>query len=492
MTINYLINELLDYGLEKNILNMDDFDYSCNLLIDLFLKKDFIREKTTPRDVDLILNDLANLAYENEIILSKDVVTVDNFKSKTVDIIIDRPQTVINKFYQLHHDSPISATNYLYQLSKDTNYIQTKRIAQNILWQTKTEYGYLDLTINLSKPEKDPKLIALQKTQKSNAYPKCQLCKENQGYRGHLGYDARSNMRIIPIVLNNEKWYFQYSPYSYFNEHSIVLNEQHIPMVINNCTFHKLVDFLDLFPGYFVGSNAGLPIVGGSILDHEHYQSGKYHFPIEEAKAVEFSNIDDVSVYKLIWPLSTIRLTSKNKEKIIRIATKVLNLWQQYQNPDLDLFNSIDNIHHTITPISRKNNEEYVFDLILRSNYTNEQFPDGVFHPHPELYHIKKENIGLIEAMGMGILPPRLKQEFALIEQVLLGDESLLNEEALKKHLHWIDILKAKYKPNLDLKKFILEETSIVFSNVLKDAGVFKMDVLGNKAFDQFILSLYK
>ena len=487
MNINYLINELLNYGLNKELINPLDHGYIANVLIDMFQRKDFLKETTEPRAIEEILEDLAEAAITNDIINSDDVVTKDNFKAKIMDLIIDKPSRVVERFNQLLKENPNDATDYLYQLSKDSNYIQVKRIAQNIEWKKKTEYGELHLTINLSKPEKDPRLIALQKSQKSTSYPKCQLCVENQGYRGHIAYDSRSNLRIIPIKLNREDWYFQYSPYSYFNEHSIVLNEKHIPMIINESTFFKLCDFLDLFPDYFIGSNAGLPIVGGSILDHEHYQSGKYHFPIEQAQAILIERVNDVEVYKVNWPLSTIRLKSLNREKIIKIANQILNCWQDYQNEDLLLYNSNDDIHHTITPISRKENNVYVFDLILRSNYANNDFPDGVFHPHPEVHHIKKENIGLIEAMGLGVLPPRLKPEFDLIEQVLLGNNEVLQDEKLKKHLHWIEVLIKKYKPRLDVKEFILEEAGEVFSQVLKDAGVFKMNKEGQKAFLDFI-----
>lgn len=486
MNIMYLINELLDYGLSKKILNEQDFSYCANVLIDKFHINQFQRINTIPRFVDDILNDLAIYAYEIGIINSNDVVTLDNFKAKVIDVIIDKPSVVINKFYDLYKINPNNATDFLYQLSKDTNYIQTKRIAQNQHWTYETEYGKIELTINLSKPEKDPKLIALQKEQKTG-YPLCQLCKENEGYRGHIGYDARSNMRIIPLTLNDEKWFFQYSPYSYFNEHSIVLNEKHIPMIINKNTFIKLIEFLDYFPEYFVGSNAGLPIVGGSILNHEHYQSGKYHFPIEIAKSEVINTWEDVEVYKVIWPLSTIRLKSTNKEQLISLANQILLSWQKYQNEELNLYNDENNIHHTVTPIARKENKKYVFDIILRSNYTNNQFPDGVFHPHPNLHHIKKENIGLIEAMGLAILPPRLKMELTLIENYLLGNEEIYKDPSLKKHLHWVDEIKKNYNSKVNVKEFILEEVAKEFSKVLQDSGVFKMNSKEQNIFLNFI-----
>lgn len=489
MNINLLINELLTYGLEKGILAPENYMYTSNALIDLFNQTEFITEITNPREIDCILNDLAVYAYDNDIIKEDNVVTFDNFKAKVIDVLIDKPQEVIRKFFNLYQDNPCGATDYLYKLSKDTNYIQTKRIAQNIIWDCTTEYGKITLTINLSKPEKDPKLIALQMNKKSG-YPKCQLCKENEGYRGHIAYDSRSNMRIIPLKLNNENWYFQYSPYSYFNEHSIVLNEKHIPMIINRSTFIKLLDFLDYFPHYFIGSNAGLPIVGGSILNHEHYQAGRYRFPIEDAKFDYLGNWKDVEVGKLIWPLSTIRIKSKNKENMIELADLILHKWQSYQNEDLLIINSKDDLHNTITPISRKDGDYYIFDLILRSNYTNEEYPDGVFHPHPSLHHIKKENIGLIEAMGLGVLPARLKKEFALIIDGLEGNQDALQDSSLDKHRHWINTLIKKYDGNGNAHEFVFQEAGKVFSKVLKDAGVFKMNQEGDQALKEFIQSI--
>ncbi|NLD26283.1 MAG: UDP-glucose--hexose-1-phosphate uridylyltransferase [Acholeplasmataceae bacterium] len=484
--INTLINELLNYGLQKNILAKENYSYTANVLIDFFGEKEFSKEEIAPRDIDAILDDMATYALTQGLLKNDDIVSIDNFKAKVVDFLIDKPQEVIRKFYAYYAEDSRCATDYLYELSKNTNYIQTKRIAQNIKWKHKTEYGIIDLTINLSKPEKDPRLIALQKMSQSG-YPKCQLCKENEGYRGHIGYDARSNMRIIPMKLNNEEWFFQYSPYSYFNEHCIVLNKDHVPMIINRATFIKLLEFLDYFPEYFIGSNAGLPVVGGSILNHEHYQGGKYHFPIESAEAEYIATIEGVEVYRVVWPLTTIRIKSDDRNKIIDFAEKIFNAWQDYENRDLMIYNSKDDIHNTITPIARKDGKTYVFDLIFRNNYVTAEFPDGVFHPHANLHHIKKENIGLIEAMGLGVLPPRLKTEFALIARFLQGDNSVLHDEKLIKHQDWIEEIQPQYDGKQDVNTFILEEAGKVFSNVLKDAGVFKLDEAGIKAFLEFI-----
>ncbi|MFY9422468.1 MAG: UDP-glucose--hexose-1-phosphate uridylyltransferase [Bacilli bacterium] len=489
MRINALINELLAYALEKGILEEADYAYATNLLIDFFGEKGFTKEEIKARDLDAILDDLTAYALENGILGEDDIVSRDNFKAKTIDLLMDRPKEVIRKFHAFYKESPRKATDYLYKLSKDVNYIQTKRIAQNIKWKHGAEYGTIDLTINLSKPEKDPRLIALQKGQKSG-YPKCHLCLENEGYRGHIGYDGRSNLRIIPLNLNSEPWFFQYSPYSYFEEHSIVLNKEHVPMVINRGTFIKLADFLDYFPEYFVGSNAELPIVGGSILNHEHYQSGRYRFPIEDAEAEFFRKAGDVEVYALRWPLSTVRIKSRNRESLIDYAAHILDAWREYENKDLLIVNSKEEPHNTITPISRKEEEFYVFDLILRNNHTTEDRPDGVFHPRQAFHHIKKENIGLIEAMGLGILPGRLKTEFDLIGRFLSGDEEAGRDERLKKHWHWVERIKDRYNPETDAAGFVLEEAGKVFSEVLKDAGVFKMDEEGQQAFREFLKSL--
>jgi UDPglucose--hexose-1-phosphate uridylyltransferase len=487
MDINYHINELLSYGLQKAIMSLHDYQYNANVLIALFNRKEFIKMETVKRDLELVLDDMAHFAFHAQIINGCDIVTLDNFKALIMDVIMDKPKTVINQFWDLHKKQPSDATNYLYQLAKDSNYIQTKRISANVLWQETVDYGELEMTINLSKPEKDPKLIALQKTHKSTTYPKCQLCIENEGYRGNILYDARSNMRIIPVTLNNEPWFFQYSPYSYFNEHAIVLHQEHKPMIVDASTFKKLLDFLDLFPEYFIGSNAGLPIVGGSILNHEHFQAGKHSFPIEKAKAISMGTKNNVHLYRLIWPLSTIRLVSNDKQEIIKLANELLIHWQNYENRNLLLYNSPSDIHHTVTPIARKHKDNYIFDIILRSNYVNCEYPDGVFHPHPDCHHIKKENIGLIEAMGMGILPPRLKIEFDLLGKILEGHEEVLCDVRLHKHLDWLLQLKAKYDGKNPVQDFIKNQAGNVFSKALSDAGVFKMDDQGQEAFIKFI-----
>lgn len=486
MRTNELLNELLEYGIKKEILDKVNYNYTANVLIDLFKINYFIKTDTSNLSLDNILEELALIAYRNNIIDSDDVTTMDNFKAKLIDLLIDKPKEVISKFYNIYETSPENATNYLYQLATNTNYVQTKRIAQNITWESKTDFGSVILTINLSKPEKDPRLIAKQLTEQSHKYPKCHLCVENEGYRGHISHDARSNLRIIPIKLNNEEWYFQYSPYSYFNEHSIVLNKEHIPMKIDYSTFIKLFDFIDMFPHYFIGSNAGLPIVGGSILNHEHYQAGQYNFPIEKAKELLVMEKDTVSMYVLNWPLSTVRLKSKNRDNILIAANKILDSWNSYENKELLIINNKEHIHNTITPILRKENSYYVFDLVLRNNYTNNQFPDGLFHVHPKYYNIKKENIGLIEAMGMGVLPPRLKNEFNLIKKILL-EEISLETANIPIHNEWIRELLKKYNKNNCVDEFIKNEAAIAFGKALECAGVFKSNEKGRTAFLKFV-----
>src|SRR5690554_211 len=486
MTLSQLINELIRYGIDKKLLSKLDYDYVANRLIAIYNEKVFEKLDVKPRDIHSILADLAKFAYDKGIIESNDVVTFDNFKAKLMDELLPKPSEVIRVFKDYYNISPKHATNYLYDLAINSNYIQAKRNSQNESWSGLTKYGLLELTINLAKPEKDPKLIALQKSI-SYGYPKCHLCVENEGYTGHIGYDSKANMRIIPITLNGENWRFQYSPYAYYPEHSIVLNEEHVPMVIDDNTFIKLIDFLDLFPHYFVGSNSGLTIVGGSILSHEHFQAGNYKFPIESAKEVFIGKYISVSISRLIWPMSTIRISSDNKLELIDYASRVLNQWREYQNKDLLIINSNDEIHNTITPIARKNDNIYTLDLVLRNNYTNDEYPDGVFHVHPKYYNLKKENLGLIEAMGLGVLPPRLKQEFKLLEEILKGNHSLMNNPAIQVHKEWLETLHADYNHNYEVTKFIREEAVKVFEKILECAGVFKQDLTGIKHFEEFI-----
>ncbi|AKP03365.1 UDP-glucose--hexose-1-phosphate uridylyltransferase [Companilactobacillus pabuli] len=407
-----------------------------------------------------------------------------------MDFVTPLPSKVNAKFWNLYQKSPETATNYFYKLSQDNDYIKVKAIAKNISYQVKTDYGNLEITINLSKPEKDPKAIALAGKQKQTGYPKCQLCMENEGYLGRLGYPARSNHRIIRFILGGQTWGFQYSPYAYFNEHAIFLNKVHQPMIINQHTFNNLLEIIRIFPQYFVGSNADLPIVGGSMLSHDHYQGGRHQFPMMKAKidrAISLP-IKDVKAGIVKWPLSTIRLTSADPEQLIAAATLIHENWKNYSDETVDVRAFTKGVrHHTVTPIAYKNGENYVLDIVLRDNQTSKEFPDGIFHPHQDVQHIKKENIGLIEVMGRAILPARLKDELKEVERYLLKQPNQMADY----HKTWADQLQKKYDFNEDnVSEIVDKETGLVFGRVLEDAGVFKWNTQGQKAFDKFIGSL--
>ena len=407
-----------------------------------------------------------------------------------MNFVTPLPSKVNAKFWNLYQKSPETATNYFYKLSQDNDYIKVKAIAKNISYQVKTDYGNLEITINLSKPEKDPKTIALAGKQKQTGYPKCQLCMENEGYLGRLGYPARSNHRIIRFTLGGQTWGFQYSPYAYFSEHAIFLNKIHQPMIINQHTFNNLLEIIKIFPQYFVGSNADLPIVGGSMLSHDHYQGGRHQFPMMKAKIDRDISlpVKNVKAGIVKWPLSTIRLTSDNPEQLVAAATLIHENWKNYSDETVDVRAFTDKTrHHTVTPIAYKVDDNYVLDIVLRDNQTSKEFPDGIFHPHQDVQHIKKENIGLIEVMGRAILPARLKDELKEVERYLLKQPNQMAEY----HKAWADKLQEKYDFNEDnVSEIVDKETGLVFGRVLEDAGVFKWDQQGQEAFDKFIGSL--
>lgn len=407
-----------------------------------------------------------------------------------MDFVTPLPSKVNAKFWNLYQKNPETATNYFYKLSQDNDYIKVKAIAKNISYQVKTNYGNLEITINLSKPEKDPKAIALAGKQKQTGYPKCQLCMENEGYLGRLGYPARSNHRIIRFTLGGQTWGFQYSPYAYFSEHAIFLNKIHQPMIINQHTFNNLLEIIRIFPQYFVGSNADLPIVGGSMLSHDHYQGGRHQFPMMKAKIDRDISlpISGVKAGIVKWPLSTIRLTSADPEQLVAAATLIHENWKNYSDETVDVRAFTDGVrHHTVTPIAYKDGENYVLDIVLRDNQTSKEFPDGIFHPHQDVQHIKKENIGLIEVMGRAILPARLKDELKEVERYLLKQPNQMADY----HKTWADQLQKKYNFNEDnVSEIVDKETGLVFGRVLEDAGVFKWNTQGQEAFDKFIGSL--
>ncbi|KRK99134.1 UDP-glucose--hexose-1-phosphate uridylyltransferase [Companilactobacillus futsaii] len=407
-----------------------------------------------------------------------------------MDFVTPLPSKVNAKFWNLYQKSPQTATNYFYKLSQANDYIKVKAIAKNISYQVKTDYGNLEITINLSKPEKDPKAIALAGKQKQTGYPKCQLCMENEGYLGRLGYPARSNHRIIRFTLGGQTWGFQYSPYAYFSEHAIFLNKIHQPMIINQHTFNNLLEIIRIFPQYFVGSNADLPIVGGSMLSHDHYQGGRHEFPMMKAKIDRDITlpIKNVKAGIVKWPLSTIRLTSADPEQLVAAATLIHKNWKNYSDATVDVRAYTDGVrHHTVTPIAYKDGENYVLDIVLRDNQTSKEFPDGIFHPHQDVQHIKKENIGLIEVMGRAILPARLKDELKEVERYLLKQPNKMADY----HKTWADQLQEKCDFTEDnVAEIVNKETGLVFGRVLEDAGVFKWNTQGQKAFDKFIGSL--
>lgn len=404
-----------------------------------------------------------------------------------MDFLTPLPSRVNQKFWNLYQKSPSAATDYFYQLSQDNDYIKVKAIAKNIAYSVPTEYGDIEITINLSKPEKDPKAIALAGKSKQTGYPKCQLCLENEGYLGRLGYPARSNHRVIRLTLGGQTWGFQYSPYAYFNEHAIFLNKLHQPMIINQHTFNNLLELIRLFPQYFVGSNADLPIVGGSMLSHDHYQGGKHNFPMMKAPIQREITLPVAGVTAGIvkWPMSTIRLQSKDPEALVKAATLIHESWMNYSDESVDVRAYTKGIrHHTVTPIAYRKEDEYVLDIVLRDNQTSKAYPDGIFHPHEDVQHIKKENIGLIEVMGRAILPARLKSELKEVERYLLKQPNKM----MAYHKTWADQLQAKYSISADnVEKIVAKETGLVFARVLEDAGVFKWDTQGQEAFDKFI-----
>ena len=448
-------------------------------------------------DLEAILGCMLDYAYEHGIMKENSVVYRDLFDTKIMSMLMPRPSEVIDRFHELYEKvSPQAATDYYYKLSCESDYIRRYRICKDMKWVTPTKYGDLDITINLSKPEKDPKAIAAAKNVKQSGYPKCLLCRENEGYAGRVNHPARQNHRIIPVIINDSQWGFQYSPYVYYNEHCIVFNSQHVPMKIEHATFCKLFDFVKQFPHYFVGSNADLPIVGGSILSHDHFQGGHYEFAMAKAlidRSFQVAGFEDVEAGIVNWPMSVIRLRSQSTDRIIALADVILNKWRSYTDEEAFIYAETDGEpHNTITPIARKRGDKYELDLVLRNNITTEEHPLGVYHPHAKLHHIKKENIGLIEVMGLAVLPSRLKTEIAQLKEAILTGAELRGNEVLEKHADWVEEFLPKYDKvdasNIDA--IVEKEIGLVFMEVLEDAGVYKRTPEGQEAFDRFVKSL--
>ncbi len=495
MTINQLITALVNYSLDKNLITELDKTYTINRIIEILGLNEYTHETCEEKELNKILDGICNYAIEQGII--EDSITYrDLFDTKVMGAVMPRPSEVIKEFNTLYNVSPESATEYYYDLSRNSNYIRVDRIKKDKKWTTETEFGTLDITINLSKPEKDPKAIAAAKNAKQSGYPKCLLCRENEGYAGRENSPARQNHRIIPITVNQSAWGLQYSPYVYYNEHCIVFNFEHTPMKIERATFVKLFDFVKLFPHYFLGSNADLPIVGGSILSHDHFQGGRYDFAMAKApieREISFVGYEDVKAGIVKWPMSVIRLSGKDTDRIIELSDKILTKWRGYTDKDAFIFAETDGVmHNTITPIARKNGENFEMDLVLRNNITTEEHPLGLYHPHAEYHHIKKENIGLIEVMGLAVLPARLDRELARLADSIINGDDIRKDAELEKHSDWVDILKQKYSDlNKDnINEIIQKEVGIVFGKVLECAGVYKCTDEGRNAFMRFVNSV--
>ena len=490
-----VISELVSYGMLNGLITEDDKVYVINRLLELFDKKDFVWSDEQVRPIHLILEDMMNYAIEQGIMEDDTITTKDLFDTKIMGLITPMPSQVREKFQRLYSESPKLATDYYYKFSQDTNYIRRDRIEKDEKWTTDTEYGQIDITINLSKPEKDPRDIAKAATAKKNEYPKCLLCEENEGYAGHISHPARQNHRIIPVKLADRDYYFQYSPYVYYNEHCIVFNGQHTPMKINREAFVKLLDFVKQFPHYIVGSNADLPIVGGSILSHDHFQGGSYTFAMAKAPyeyMFQVKGYEDVTSGIVKWPMSVIRLQSKKPERIVELSDYILNAWRNYTDEDAFIFSETDGEpHNTITPIARMNGDLYEMDLVLRNNITTEEKPWGVYHPEEKLHHIKKENIGLIEVMGLAVLPARLKKEMLTLGEAIVEGKDIRTMEEIEKHADWVDEWRNHYNITKEnVNQILKDEIAKVFVKVLECAGVYKRTEEGQNAFRKFISTL--
>lgn len=499
MSVHTAVRKLVCYGLENGLISAEDRIYAANALCEALHIDDYDQPEENFAKVELepVLKELLDHAVKQGII-EDSIVYRDLFDTKLMGCVTPRPSEVIRKFREIYSQkSAAAATDYYYKLSCDSDYIRRYRIAKDMKWTADTEYGKLDITVNLSKPEKDPKAIAAALNAKQSGYPKCMLCEENVGYAGRIDHPARQNHRIIPVKIKGERWCLQYSPYVYYNEHCILLNSVHTPMKIDRSAFGKLFDFVEQFPHYFIGSNADLPIVGGSILTHEHFQGGRYTFamaaaPIEEEYVIQ--GFKDVEVGRVKWPMSVLRLRCADYERLVELGDRILAKWRSYTDESAFVFAETDGVpHNTITPIARKNGNVYELDLVLRNNITTEENPLGVFHPHAELHHIKKENIGLIEVMGLAVLPARLKSEMELLADILInkGAEALRADPVLEKHADWAEEFAARNNITPEnVNGIIQNEIGQAFSKVLEHAGVFKRTAKGTAAFGRFVSTI--
>ena len=489
------IAALVEYARRKGLIEEEDITWAINSLLDAMKLDSYTPQPLPEGEIDLaqVLDRLLDDAAQRGVLEQNSVVYRDLLDTELMGRLTPRPSQVAKKFWELYDEcSPKDATDWYYDFSQNTNYIRRDRIARDIQWKAETEYGQLDITINLSKPEKDPKAIAAARNLPVSDYPRCLLCKENEGYAGRVNHPARQNHRIIPIQMAGANWALQYSPYVYYNEHCIVFNQEHIPMKIDRSCFAKLLAFVERFPHYFVGSNADLPIVGGSILAHEHFQGGHYTFAMEKAPvetSFTFPGFEDIRSGIVKWPMSVVRLTGADPERLVQLADKILTSWRGYSDESAFIFAETDGEpHNTITPIARRRGEDFELDLVLRNNITTEEHPLGVYHPHAELHHIKKENIGLIEVMGLAVLPARLKGELARLEEMLVSGGDIAADEELKKHAPWAEELKKQYTFTAENAGEILrKEVGKVFAQVLEHAGVYKRTEEGKAAFLRFL-----
>lgn len=492
-----VLQELINYGIKNNLIEKEDEIVVRNQLIDTIGLESWENPEkiSETRSIQKILDDIIEYSCKNGIIPETNA-SKDLFDTKIMGIFTPLPSSVRKKFYSEYENSPKNATEWYYKFSKDVNYVRSERIEKDIKWKYNCEYGELDITINMSKPEKDPRDIANAKKSKAVNYPKCQLCLENEGYAGRSNHPARQNLRPVPVEVLGKEWYLQYSPYGYYNEHCILFNKEHTPMVIDKDVFGKLFDFVEKFPHYFIGSNADLPIVGGSILTHEHFQGGNYTFAMAKAPVeyeFKLDNYLDVKSGIVKWPMSVIRLSSENRKSLEKASAEILEKWRKYTDADVSIYAETDGEpHNTITPIARKKGDIFEIDLVLRNNLTTEERPFGLYHPNESLHHIKKENIGLIEVMGLAVLPSRLSNELEELRKAMLECKNIYQIDSLKHHAEWADEVKAKHPEfnEANSKEIIETETGLVFKKVLEDSGVFKRNEEGKKAFIKFTETL--
>lgn len=494
MNINVAVKSLVNYAIKNEMIEKWDEIWAINTVCQALNMDAFEDCEAENAELEDILASILDYAVENGL-CEDSVVYRDLFDTKIMGLLTPKPSEVISKFHFLYCRDKKAATNYYYKLCQDSDYIRRYRIKNDLKWITKTEYGDIDITINLSKPEKDPKAIAAALKMKTTSYPKCALCKENEGYMGRVNHPARQNHRIIPMTLGGDNFYLQYSPYVYYNEHCIVFNAEHTPMKIDRAAFVKLLDFVEKFPHYFVGSNADLPIVGGSILTHEHFQGGNYEFAMAKAPIetkVTFSGFEDVQAGIVKWPMSVIRIIGTDKARLVELADKVLTTWRGYTDKDSFIYAETEGTpHNTITPIARMRNDKFELDLVLRNNITTKDCPLGYYHPHPEYHHIKKENIGLIEVMGLAVLPSRLKNEMAVLGKAMVNGEDISANETIAAHKEWAEMIMQKYDINKDnIDDILKKEIGIVFTSILGQCGVYSRDEEGKAGFLRFIESV--